>query len=133
MRDFHIKIVSPDGLKLDGNIKSLLVRTDDGDVEILAGHTDYFATVGIGRARILTDAGERFASVNGGFLSVSGGDVTLATTTFEYADEIDVSRARQAKDIAEKRMSDAKTQSEIDVAKAKLMRAINRINVSELL
>lgn len=133
MRDFHIKIVSPDGLKLDGNIKSLLIRTDDGDVEILAGHTDYFATLGVGRARIIIEDSERYASVNGGFLSVSGGEVTLAATTFEFADEIDVERAKSAKESAERRISNAKTQSEIDVAKAKLLRAINRINVSELL
>lgn len=133
MRDFHIKIVSPDGLKLDGNIKSLLIRTDDGDVEILAGHTDYFATLGVGRARIIIEDSERYASVNGGFLSVSGGEATLAATTFEFADEIDVERAKSAKESAERRISNAKTQSEIDVAKAKLLRAINRINVSELL
>ena len=132
MRDFHIKIVSPDGLKLDGSIKSLLIRTDDGDVEILASHTDYFATIGVGRARIIIDDSERFASVNGGFLSVSGGEVTLATTTFEFADEIDVERAKSAKEDAERRLSVAKTQSEIDIAKAKLMRAMNRLNVSEL-
>lgn len=133
MRDFHIKIVSPDGLKLDGNIKSLLIRTDDGDVEILASHTDYFATIGVGRARIIIDDSERFASVNGGFLSVSGGEVTLATTTFEFADEIDVERAKSAKEEAERRIASAKTQSEIDISKAKLMRAINRLNVSSLM
>lgn len=132
MRDFHIKIVSPDGLKLDGSIKSLLIRTDDGDVEILASHTDYFATIGVGRARIIIDDSERFASVNGGFLSVSGGEVTLATTTFEFADEIDVERAKSAKEDAERRLSVAKTQSEINIAKAKLMRAMNRLNVSDL-
>ena len=132
MRDFHIKIVSPDGLKLDGSIKSLLIRTDDGDVEILASHTDYFATIGVGRARIIIDDSERFASVNGGFLSVSGGEVTLATTTFEFSDEIDVERAKSAKEDAERRLSVAKTQSEIDIAKAKLMRAMNRLNVSDL-
>ena len=133
MRDFHIKIVSPDGLKLDGNIKSLLIRTDDGDVEILASHTDYFATIGVGRARIIIDDSERFASVNGGFLSVSGGEVTLATTTFEFADEIDVERAKSAKEEAERRIATAKTQSEIDISKAKLMRAMNRLDVSSLM
>ena len=133
MRDFHIKIVSPDGLKLDGNIKSLLIRTDDGDVEILASHTDYFATIGVGRARIIIDDSERFASVNGGFLSVSGGEVTLATTTFEFADEIDVERAKSAKEEAERRITTAKTQSEIDISKAKLMRAMNRLDVSSLM
>ena len=42
MKPFHIEIVTPDGLAYDGEVESLLVRTDDGDVEILCGHTDFF-------------------------------------------------------------------------------------------
>ena len=39
MKSFHIEIVTPDGIEYEGEVESLLVRTDDGDVEILAGHT----------------------------------------------------------------------------------------------
>ena len=43
MREYKLQIVTPDGLKFDGMAESLLVRTDDGDVQILAGHVDYMA------------------------------------------------------------------------------------------
>ena len=38
MKSFNLKIVTPDGLVFDSAVESLLVRTDDGDVEFLAGH-----------------------------------------------------------------------------------------------
>ena len=133
MRDFHLRIVTPDGLVYDGDVKSLLVRTDDGDVEFLAGHTDYFAHLAIGRARLIIGESERFASANGGFVCIEGGNATVAATTFEFAENIDLARARLAKENAEKAMTEAKDQSQIDVAKSKLLRAINRIGVAELL
>ena len=133
MTDFHLKVVTPDGVKFDGEVKSLLVRTDEGDVEFLAGHIDYFAHLDIGRARLTVGDARRYASVNGGCVVASKSGVTLTATTFEFAEDIDIARARLAKEQAEGRISAAKDGREIDVAKAKLMRALNRIKVAELL
>ena len=133
MRDFQLRIVTPDGLTYDGEVKSLLIRTDGGAVEFLAGHTDYFAHLGIGRARLIIGDSERYASVNSGFVSVESGAVTVAATTFEFAENIDLARARLARENAERAISAAKGQRELDLARAKLLRAINRINVAELL
>ena len=132
MKPFHIEIVTPDGLVYDGETESLLVRTDTGDVEILAGHTDYVAAIATGRARLLKDGVKRFAAVNGGFLSVKGGNVKLVTITFEFADQIDLSRAKAAKERAEATLATAKGQRDEKIAKAKLARAISRIKVAEL-
>ena len=131
MREFHLQIATPDGLVFDGNAESILVRTDNGDVEILAGHTDLFAPVGIGIARVKTGGSVRAASSAGGFISVSRGEVRLVSTTFEFADEIDLSRARTAKENAEKTISNSSDDKIIRIAKAKLARAINRINAAE--
>ena len=133
MRNFHLRIVTPDGVIYDGEAVSLLVRTDDGDVEFLAGHTDYFAHLGIGTARLITGEGTRYGSANGGFVSVQSGELTVAATTFEFAEDIDLNRATLAKERTESVISISKDQKEIDVAKAKLLRAINRIKVAELL
>ncbi len=132
MKPFHIEIVTPDGLVYDGETESLLVRTDTGDVEILAGHTDYVAAIATGRARLLSGGVKRFASVNGGFLSVKNGEVKLVTITFEFADQIDLKRAKAAKERAEAALSTAKSARDERVAKAKLARAVSRIKVSEL-
>lgn len=130
MKSFHIEIVTPDGLEYEGQVESLLVRTDDGDVEILAGHTDLLASVSTGRARLLIDGKPRFASVNGGFLSVSGGKVRLCAITFEFADQIDLKRAQAAKEKAEAAIKSAADDRDVRVAKAKLARAASRINVA---
>ena len=132
MKEFHLQIVTPDGIAFDGMAESLLVRGEAGDVEILAGHTDLFATLGIGRTRIKTATESRIASSAGGFLSVASGEVKLVATTFEFADEINLERAKTAKEKAEARIAAAKTDREITLAKAKLKRALNRMNVKEL-
>ena len=130
MKAFQLEIVTPDGCIFSGESESLLIRTDEGDVEILAGHTDYLATLSAGRARIRTSNGDRIGSVSGGFLSVDKSSVKLVATTFEFSDEIDLNRAKAAKERAEEALAKAKNDKDIIVAKAKLQRAISRISVA---
>jgi F-type H+-transporting ATPase subunit epsilon len=132
MKEFHLQIVTPDGAAFDGMAESLLVRSESGDIEIMAGHADLFSSLGIGRARIKTAEGAKTASAAGGFITVVGGEVKLIATTFEFKDDIDLERARAAKEKAEESFKNAKSDKETDIAKAKLQRAINRINVALL-
>ena len=132
MKAFHVEIVTPDGVQYDGQVESLLVRADDGDVEILAGHTDLIAPVGVGRARLLIDGKPKFASVNSGFLSVKDGKVRLCAITFEFADDIDLKRAEAAKAKAEAAIKSAANDRDERLAKAKLMRAASRIKVANM-
>lgn len=131
MSEFHLQIVTPDGSVFDGNAEAILVRTDMGDVEIMKNHADYFATLGIGRAKLTANGTVRDASSSGGFISVRGGEVKVICTTFEFADEIDLERARAAKERAEAALERAEDEKSVRVARAKLARAINRINVAE--
>ena len=131
MNSFPIKIVTPDGEIYSGDITSLIVKTDEGDVQILAKHADYLATLGTGKAKIiLPDGTERTASSQGGFLSVLGGEVTLVAVTFEFKEDIDLNRALLAKENAENALSSAKDEQSERIAKAKLFRALTRINVA---
>ena len=96
MREFRLQIVTPDGQQFDGMAERLIVRTIAGDVGILAGHTDYVTALGMGKARIVTGGEERAAACIGGMLSVSGGNVKVVATTFEWSDQIDVARAERS-------------------------------------
>ena len=132
MKRFHLSVVTPDGKKYDGPAQSLTVRTIEGDVQILADHIDYFGAVAVGPCRIADANGNlRRASCAGGFLSVRQNEVRLVPTTFEYADEIDLLRARAAKERATASLQNAKSEKELRLAEAKLSRALNRISVAE--
>ena len=132
MRSFHLDVVTPDGAIYSGEVESLLVRTDTGDIEFLAGHIDYIASLGTGRARIREGGRDRYASVSGGTIQISGGKASLVAVTFEFKENIDIERARAAKSRAEEKIKAAKSDRELVLAKARLERAISRIKVYEL-
>ena len=132
MKEFHLEILTPDGLAFEGMVESLLVHAVDGDVEFLAGHVDYITTLDIGRARIKVAGKDRFASVSGGFVMVSSNEVKLVATTFEFAENIDLERAKKAKANAKDILASSKDSKTVEVAKIKLQRAVTRINVAEL-
>ena len=132
MKEFHLEIVTPDGVAFDGMAESLLVQSIDGYVEFLAGHIDYITAIGTGKARIKTDGRDRFASVSGGFVTVANGEIKLVAVTFEFAENIDLERAKLAKERAKDVISTSKDSKAVEIARLKLQRAISRINVAEL-
>ncbi len=133
MSTFRLRIVTPDGLFFSGEAESLTIRTATGEVGILAGHTDYVATLGMGRAKIVTDGETRHAACIGGLLTVSKGDVTVVATTFEWAEDIDKARAERAAANARAVMEQKSnyTRSDILLAEARLKRALVRISCAK--
>ena len=132
MNSFLLEVVTPDGVAFSGEVESLLVKTKTGDVEFLRGHIDYVAALGTGRARIRQAGNSKYASVSGGTVIIKDGKATLAATTFEFKEDIDIERARLAKERAEEKIKAAKDDKTLVLAKARLERAIARIKVYEL-
>ena len=133
MATYHLQVVSLDGMEYEGEVEKILLRTVDGDVEILARHTNYCTGIGMGTARVTLGNGtERRAACIGGMLSVMDGEVRVLPTTWEWSDEIDVERARSAKARAEEALKDAQLTKEARVrAEAKLYRALVRIGSAQ--
>ena len=132
MAEFHLKIVSPDGVFFDGEARQLSLRSIDGDVSILAGHIPYLTAVGIGECRVYQGDGEpRRAACCGGLLNVTKEGVFLAPTTFEWAEDIDRERAEAAKQKALSRIEAPKSEAAKELAKIKLKRAELRIKIAE--
>lgn len=131
MKQFPLKIVTPDGVQYDGAAEELTVRTTEGDVGILAGHINYVSPLGMGQATVVIDGQKRFAACIGGMVSVVDGKVTLLPTTFEWSDSIDVDRASESEQRAQRILSskDA-SDTEILLAQARLKRALVRKSVA---
>ena len=130
MTGFPLKIVTPDGLAFDGMAESLTVRTVTGDMGIMAKHADCVAPLGMGQATLVVNGQKRYAACIGGMVSIIGGVVNLVPTTFEWADEIDVERAEASEKRAQAVLANKNaTDTEIQLAKARLRRALVRKNV----
>ena len=133
MSTFHLKISTPDGLLFDGEVERVRVRMIDGDVCLLAHHTDYVSAVGAGEASIAVADGQvRKAACSGGMLAMINNEASLIATTFEWAEDIDLDRAKRAREVAQARIAAAKNDDrELMLASAKLQRALVRINVKQ--
>ena len=131
MNTFPLKIVTPDGMKYDGQAEELIVRSTSGDIGILAGHVNCVAPLGMGMATVQVDGKKRYGACIGGMLSMIDGSATLVPTTFEWADEIDASRVEASRERAQKTLhnKDA-SKTDILLAQARLRRALVRQSVA---
>lgn len=132
MREFRLKIVTPDGVQYDGPAEELVVRTTTGDVGILAGHINFVAPLGMGEATVFVGGQKRKAACIGGMVSVMDGKVSLLPTTFEWEEKIDVARAKASEARAQSVLNNKNaSDAEIILAKARLKRALVRKGVAE--
>ena len=130
MATFHLQIVIPDCQVYDGEAEKIIVRTAGGDACILARHIDYAAPLGTGEVRVTDAEGNtRVAACSGGIISVSGGEVRVMATTFEWQDEIDLDRAQKAKETIEQQLATQQSAADHAMLEAKLKRALVRIQV----
>lgn len=130
MATFHLTIVTPDGSFYDGEAEKLCLRSTTGELGILANHIDMVTALGMGEARITLNGETRKAACIGGMLAVTGGEVKVVATTFEWAEDIDVARAKAAEERARAVLEDkSKTAADLKVAEARLKRALVRRSV----
>lgn len=131
MTPYKLKIVSPDKIFFDGETEQIIVRTTEGDVGILANHSDYVANLTAGPLKIKMDGGEfRTAAISSGAISVTKEVVTILATAIEWSDEIDVERAKKAEEASRQKIQSNLSQKEFERASFELKRAINRIKIA---
>lgn len=128
MSEFNLRVVTPDGLFFDGKAESLRVRTTEGDLLILANHIDFVSILPIGKGSLKVKGEAKDICIAEGLLRVEKHQVTLITHAMEYAADIDIIRAQEAKARVENKMKEAKDQKELEYLEYKLKKALNRLS-----
>lgn len=128
----HAQILTPEGKLFDGEVLGVQIPGSSGSFEILANHAPIISTLDIGIIRIhKPDRSTIYLAVSGGFVEMNGNRMTLLAEAAEKAEEIDVDRAKLARDRALELLS-SKDADRIE-AEVALKRAVNRLNVVEKL
>ena len=131
MTAFPLKILTPDGGAYDGTVTAVSCRTIDGQIQLLANHIDYTTALGMGEAHITREDGtKRRAACMGGMVSMIDGECRLLATTFEWAEDIDKERAERSKARAEAILAQKTDAREMELAQARLKRALVRSSVA---
>lgn len=115
---FDALVLTPEAELLHAGARAVVLRSSDGELTVLDGHTPLITDVVAGDVRVDPEEGEAVhLAVHGGYLHVETGEgvgggegratrVTLLAGTAELATQIDVPRATRAKSEAEARVEE---------------------------
>ncbi|WP_059104128.1 F0F1 ATP synthase subunit epsilon [Shouchella shacheensis] len=131
MQTVQVSVVTPDGAVYEDNVELVIVKTVEGELGVKAKHIPLVAPLTTGAARFQKEGTEEQVAVSGGFIEVRPDKVTILAEVAERPDQIDVERARVAKQRAEKR-TQSENQELVNTARAKaaLLRATTRLRVA---
>ncbi len=132
---FALTVVTPEERLLDVPARTIVLRSSDGDLTVLDGHTPLVTDVTPGEVRVEPEEGDAVRlAVHGGYLQVETAEgstrVTLLAGVAELAERIDVERAERARSEAEARVASSEEGPDLLQAQAALRRAEVRLEVA---
>jgi F-type H+-transporting ATPase subunit epsilon len=131
-KTFPFEILTLQKLFLREEIRFVIAPGQEGVFEVLAHHAPFVFALKPGALRIrLPDGQEQYVAVGTGFLVVQKERTTVLTRSAERSEDIDVERARRAKERAEQRLQQKSADFETARSEASLQRALARLKVAD--
>ncbi len=133
MAKVKLEIIAPNKVVYTADVDMLIVRSIAGDLGILPKHAPMLAGLIPHAMKAIIDGTENLIAVSGGFIEVNNNKVIVLASAAELPIEIDINRAKQAYERAQKRLDafhkDVEHHKDIDTirARAALARAKARL------
>ncbi len=128
----RLELVTPERLLLSEEVDEVIAPGYEGEFGVLPEHTQYLSILNIGVLRYRKAGQLHKVALGGGFAEVTPERVVVMAETAERAEEIDLERARRARERAEASLKTLAMDDEsYTAAAAALQRAIVRISAGE--
>ena len=131
MTKLKFEIVAAERVVYSDEVDVVIVPGVDGQLAILPNHAPLLTMLQPGDLTVRKEGEEQNIFVSGGFLEVMQNRVTVLADSAERAEEIDMSRAEEARRRAEEWLKLSPEDTDLTRAEAALKRAIMRIKVAE--
>ncbi len=130
----HVDIVSAEAAIYSGPATMVFAPAEMGEVGIAPRHTPMLTRLKPGEVRVQTDDGkEQSFYVSGGMLEVQPHVVTVLSDTALRAKDLDEAAALEAKENAEKLLSDNRADIDYAKAQAELAEAVAQLRTIQKL
>jgi F-type H+-transporting ATPase subunit epsilon len=128
---FQLEIVTPEKKVVDTAAAEVQIPGKNGYLGILPGHAPLITELAVGEITYRDGGQEQKLAVAWGFAEVLPDKVTILAETAERPNEIDVERARKAKDRAEKLLTSGDPNVDVERALAAQKKAETRLEVAQ--
>ena len=128
----HLEIVTPERLAYSDEVDEVVCPGSEGELGILPHHAPLVSSLGVGELRLKKGGLVDTFAIAGGFLQVRPDRVVVLAETADMASEIDLQRAHEARQEAERTLEmPGTTPADLAAARAALQTALLRIRVAE--
>ena len=126
----QLEIVTPVRAVLSEAVDELVLPGSEGYLGVRPGHAPLLTLLKVGSISIRKGKEQRLLAVSWGFVEVLPEKVAILAETAELAEEIDVERAKRAKERAETRLKSPAPDVDFRRAEMALEKALIRIQVA---
>ena len=130
-RYFDLEIITPDRLFWKGQAMMLELNTTEGQVGIYKRHIPMTMILQPGIMKIYAEGEKKEAAVHAGFIEILPEKITVMAEVAEWPEEIDVNRAKEAEERAQRRLQAHDPKIDMSRADLALKRAIVRIEAAK--
>ena len=127
---FEFKIIEPDGMFFEGEGEFLEFTSVEGRMGVYKNHIPLTTILEPCVIKIHANVEVKKAAVMGGFIEIQKERITILAEDANWPEEIDVERAKAAKQRAEERLSKREAGLDVVRAEAALKRAMARIGAA---
>ncbi|MBQ1871908.1 MAG: ATP synthase F1 subunit epsilon [Lachnospiraceae bacterium] len=124
---FDIEIICPERVFYKGQATMVEFNSTEGELGVYKMHQPTTTVIAPGVVTIHELDGIKKAAVHSGFAEIKPEKVSILAEIAEWPEEIDVERAKAAKDRAEKRLSEHAEGTDIIRAEVALKKALVRL------
>jgi F-type H+-transporting ATPase subunit epsilon len=128
---FQLEIVTPEKMVVRDTAEEMQIPGKNGYLGILPGHAPLITELAVGEITYQASGSVYHLSVAWGFAEVLPDKVTILAETCERPEEINVQRAQEARQRAERRLQSGSSDIDYTRAKNALERAETRLDVAE--
>ncbi|MBS3811111.1 MAG: F0F1 ATP synthase subunit epsilon [Halanaerobiales bacterium] len=126
-----LEIITPGETVFKEKVNLLEAPAVDGLIGILPRHAPLITALKTGVIRVVINDKERFISVSEGIMDVKPDQVNIVARTAELPENIDLERAKEAKERAEERLKESSAKIDHARAEGAMERAISRIKAAD--
>ena len=126
----HLKLITHDRIVFDEDVNEIYTRGVDGEFGILENHVPIMTALEVGVTKAVQGDKIKLFTTMGGIFQFKDNDAIILTDNAESGSDIDVARAKAAKERAEARLADKSAEIDAKTAEAALARAKARLKVA---
>lgn len=125
-----LEIITPTKVVLSEEVDEVTLPTVNGEISILPNHIDLLTKINPGEMIVHRNNKTESYAITGGFLEINNNHINILADHAIHADDIEIAKAEQAKERAEKAMKEKGSEQDLIMAQTELRRSVLELKVA---